>query len=348
MAAAPNITLPPGQQLVAPGKWPLVGERTPAASAAPWTVSIGGLAQQEVRLNLDELRTLPQVEQVVDIHCVTRWSKLGVRFRGVSLAQVLHLVVPASGAKYVSFVARSDRQHSTSLPLDTALSLETLLALEVDGSPLSVEHGGPVRMVVPGRYFYKSLKWLTAVELLAEDRLGYWESNSGYHNEADPWRQQRYIPARLTPADARRILVTLDIQGQDLLGLPASGLALTGLQAQHALLRDADFRGCNLADANFDGANLTNAHFEGASLRGASFRDADLEGAAFQRADLRGAVLQAASMVATSFCDEVDKQPSAGAQMDAMTSIDPALLEQLTPAQADWLRHQLPRLARTP
>ncbi len=197
MAATPNITLPPGQQLVAPGKWPLVGERAPAASAAPWTVSIGGLAQQEVRLNLEELRTLPQVEQVVDIHCVTRWSKLGVRFRGVSLAQVLHLVEPASGAKFVSFVACSDRQHNTSLPLDTALSLETLLALEVDGCPLSVEHGGPVRVVVPGRYFYKSLKWLTAVELLAEDRLGYWEANSGYHNEADPWRQQRYIPARL-------------------------------------------------------------------------------------------------------------------------------------------------------
>ncbi len=249
-------------------------------------------------------------------------------------------------AKYVSFVARSDRQHSTSLRLDTALSLETLLALEVDGSPLSVEHGGPVRVVVPGRYFYKSLKWLTAIELLAEDRLGYWEANSGYHNEADPWRQQRYIPARLTPADAKRILATLDIQGQDLLGLPACGLTLAGLQAKNALLRDADFRGCNLSGASFDGANLTNAHFEGANLRGASFRDADLEGAVFQGADLRGATLLAASMVATSFCHEGSEQPSSDVQMDAATTVDCALIEQLTPTQADWLRHLLSRLAR--
>lgn len=345
MPTSPNITLPPGQQLVAPGKWPLVGERMPAAGAAPWIVSIGGLTKREACIPVDELRSFPQVEQVVDIHCVTRWSKLGVRFRGVTLAQFLQLAEPNIEAKYVSFVARSGRNHSTSLPLDTALRLKTLLALEVDGVPLPVEHGGPVRVVVPGRYFYKSLKWLNAIELLAEDRLGYWEANSGYHNEADPWLQQRYIPARLTPTDARRILATGDVRGQDLLGLPAAGMVLPGLQAQDALLRDADFRGCDLSAANFDGANLTNAHFDGANLQGASFRKADLEGAAFHGADLRGAQLLAASMVATSFCN--GEQPTSDTQIDASTVIKPALLEQLTPIQANFVLRMLSVPART-
>jgi len=347
MQPLPNSTLPPGQQLVAPGKWPLVGERMPAVCDAPWTVSIGGLAKHPIRLGLAELRSLPQVELEVDIHCVTRWSKPGVRFRGVSLAQFLQLAAPSGEANFVSFVARSDRQHSTSLSVETALSLGTLLALEVDGQPLPVEHGGPVRVVVPGRYFYKSLKWLASIELLAEDRLGYWEANSGYHNEADPWRQQRYIPARRTPADARRTLAALDIHGQDLLGLPAAGLALAGLQAQHALLRDADFRGCDLSSANFDGANLTNAHLEGANLRGASFRDADLEGAALQGADLRGAVLLAASIVATSFCDDVGGHCSNISHIDSTTEIDLALLDQLTPIQASCMLQMLSNPAST-
>jgi DMSO/TMAO reductase YedYZ molybdopterin-dependent catalytic subunit len=342
-----NITLPPGQQLVAPGKWPLVGERLPAEDDTPWSVAVGGQAERSQLLSLERLFALPQVEQVIDIHCVTRWSKLGVRCRGVSLATVLKLVTPQSDAQYVSFVARSTRRHSTSLPLQTALDLETILALEVEGTALPSEHGGPVRVVVPGRYFYKSLKWLSEIELLAEDRLGYWEANSGYHNEADPWRQQRYIPGRLTPADAKRVLSARDIRGQDLLGLPATGMALAGLQAQNGLLRDADFRHCNLNSANFEGANLTNAHLEGADARNASFVGADLEGAAFQGADLRGADLRAASLVAATFCDETEDGCTNAARFDSRTRVNLSLLQQLAPLQANYLLKLIPHLPRT-
>lgn len=311
-------------------------------------MSIAGRCQHPQVFSLDALQSLPQIERTIDIHCVTRWSKLGVRFRGVSLAQLLELVVPDSRAKFVSFVALSERRHSTSLPLATALELETLVVLAADRAPLAVEHGGPVRVVVPGRYFYKSLKWLAEIELLPEDRLGFWEANSGYHNEADPWRQQRYVPGRYTPADARRILATRDVHGQDLLGLPAAGLELAGLDARGALLRDVDFRGCDLTGANFDGANLTNAHFEGADLRGASFRGADLEGASFQRADLRGAVLLAASMFATSYCDELTGSTESSARIDASTAFDVELFEHLTPLQADCVRRRITETTSAP
>ena len=300
-------SLPPGQQLVAAGKWPVMGERAPRGDASPWRVSIGGRVERPLVLSLGELRARTQVERVVDIHCVTRWSKPGVRFAGVPLAELLASVRPTSDARFVSFVARSDRDHSTSLPLADAVELEALVALAADGKPLGSEHGGPVRLVVPGRYFYKSLKWLEHVELLAADRLGFWEATAGYHNEADPWRQQRYIASGVSPAEARAILAGRDLRGKKLLGLRAAGCDLAGLQAQHAVLRDADFRDCNLAGACFDGANLTNAHFQGARLQGASFRDADLEGAGFERADLRGACLLASSLLAHRLPSRTEK-----------------------------------------
>src|SRR5690242_20136567 len=128
--------LPPGQQLAAPGKWPLVGERIPAAGTVDWTVSVFGCVEAPRVFKLEELKSLPRREQAIDIHCVTRWSKLEVPFAGVLLADLLSLVKPTAEAGYVSFVARSERRHSTSLKLDDALELEALVALEAEGRPL--------------------------------------------------------------------------------------------------------------------------------------------------------------------------------------------------------------------
>ncbi len=302
------VRLPPRQQLVAEGKWPLVGERLPRVSDEPWTVSLAGAVARPHTIGLDDLLALPSVERQVDIHCVTRWSKLGVRFRGALLANLLEKAQPLGEARFVSFVARSERDHSTSLPLADALALGTLVAWEAEGRPLEEAHGGPVRVVVPGRYFYKSLKWLTRIELLATDRLGYWEAEAGYHNEADPWREQRDMAPTLTRQQVRDVLARRDFAGRDLRSLDARLHDLAGLDARDALLRDADFRGCRLSRACFDRANLSNAHLDQADLRDATFRGADVEGASFLDADLRGADFQGASLFGASFCPEENRR----------------------------------------
>jgi len=332
--------LPPRQQLVAQGKWPLVGERSPRVSDEPWSVSIAGEVARPLRLDLAELRALPDVERAIDLHCVTRWSKLDVYFRGVPLAELLALAQPLAKARFVSFVARSDRGHSTSLPLADAVSLGTLVAWEAEGQPLEALHGGPVRVVVPGRYFYKSLKWLERIDLLVADRLGTWEAEAGYHNEADPWLEQRYLAPALTGPRMREALARRDFANRDLRGIDARLHDLSDLDARGALLRNADFRGCRLLTACFDGANLSNAHLDGADLRRATLVGADLEGASFVGADLRGADFSGAALLGASFCAEDAADASTlgtaappPAVLDATTRIESAALGQLTPRQ---------------
>jgi DMSO/TMAO reductase YedYZ molybdopterin-dependent catalytic subunit len=339
-----QFALPPGQQLAAPGKWPLVGERAPAAGPATWTVTVSGCVNRPQAFDLAALRSLPWREQSIDIHCVTRWSKLAVPFAGVALADVLARAAPAADARYISFVARSERLHSTSLLLADALALDSLVALEAEQRPLAVEHGGPVRMVVPGRYFYKSVKWLERIELLANDRLGYWEGEAGYHNVADPWREERYMSPDLSKHEMQRALASRDFAGRNLRSLQARGHELNGLNARNALLRDADFRECLLKCACFDGANLANARFAGADLREASLAGADLEGADFTAADLRGADLRDASLFGATFTPVGEPDtPIAGASFDASTRIDVASIEQLAPPQAEFVeRHCRP------
>jgi DMSO/TMAO reductase YedYZ molybdopterin-dependent catalytic subunit len=336
------MLLPPGQQLAAPGRWPVVGERNPATRAQPWCVSISGLVAQPRSWSLEELRALPTVEQVVDIHCVTRWSKPAVRFGGVPLRHLLDLCQPLAEARFLSFVARSERRHSTSLLLADALELNTLIALTCEGKPLAEVHGGPVRTVVPNRYFYKSIKWLEEIEVLAEDRPGYWEAQAGYHNTADPWRQQRYMAPTLDRQQARELLARRDFSGSDLRSLDARGHDLTGLNAHGALLRDAHFERAKLDGASFEEANLTNAHFEGASLRGVSFRNADVEGADFRGADLRGADFTGASLLAASFLPESgDTEGWGPALLDGTTRLPAASLDFLTPVQQQFVRQVL-------
>jgi hypothetical protein len=305
-------------------------------------VSVSGLVARPRTWTLDDLRALPTVERIVDIHCVTRWSKPAVRFEGILLSHLLELSQPMPEARFISFIARSERKHSTSLPLADALALKTLVALGCEGRPLEEAHGGPVRTITPGRYFYKSLKWLQTIELLAEDRLGYWEAEAGYHNVADPWREQRYLAPSLDRVQVRELLARRDFSGRDLRGIDAADRDLTGLAARSALLRDAHFERAVLERACFDGANLSNAHLEGARLAGASLRGADVEGARFRGADLRGADFTGASLFGATFCPEPGDADGWGpAILDAATRLDEDAVDLLTPNQQAFVRRAL-------
>lgn len=286
---------------------------------------------------LADISELPQMEIVTDIHCVTRWSKLDARFGGVSLKDLLAEVAIDDAAKFVSFVARSERNHSSSLPLDTAIQLGTLLVTHYEGQPLPEDHGGPIRGVVPGRYFYKSVKWIEKIVLLEQDRPGYWEAESGYHNVADPWREQRYIASSVSRRDAAALIEQRDFSGKDLLSIDVASLDLSGLIAEHATMRNANFEKSVLTAANFRRANLSNANFRQADLRNANFSAADLEGADFAGADLRGANLSGASLFGTTFCDADDKAIANAARLDPQTKIDRESINSLTSAQQDFV-----------
>lgn len=339
MSAGP---LPPGQQLAARDKWPQVGEKAPANRDDPWQVAIVGCVQSPPTFSLAELQALPRIARRIDLHCVTRWSKLDVPFVGVSLAALLDLARPTDAARFVSFVARSERAHSTSLPLADALSLDTLVAWEHDGRALAIEHGGPVRAIVPGRYLYKSVKWLERIELLAEDQLGFWEAMAGYHNVADPWREQRYLAPSLTRLEMLAILSKREFGGRDLRGLDAQGHELAGMNAQGAILRDADFRRANLRGAKFTRANVTNAHFEQADLRDVDFRHADCQGTNFCGADLRGANFAGASVFGATFITPIEAGgPRQAARLDPATILEAAALDELTPDQQQFVKRGL-------
>ncbi len=279
----------------------MVGEKAPRADVSPWLLSVSGAVRVPLTLTLRELARLGTLERTIDIHCVTRWSKPGVVFTGTPLTVLLGHAIPTESARFVSFVARSERGHSTSLPLKTCIDLCPILATHADGIPLDTPHGGPLRVVCPGKYFYKSVKWLERIELLSEDRLGFWEESAGYHNEADPWREERYIAPDVLPKILERALGNRDFTGLDLRGTDLRGRDLSGLRAAGALLRDAHFEGARLVGADFTGANLSNAHLEGADCTDARFTDADLEGAALEGAMLHGADFSGASLFGTTF-----------------------------------------------
>ena len=334
--------LPPGQHLVAPEKWPYVGEREPASSDKPWSLSVMGQVENPISFSIEELQALPQTSITTDIHCVTRWSKFDARFSGVLLSTLLDKCKVAANAKFVSFVARSERQHSSSLRLQEAIDLGCLLAMNYNECPLPVDHGGPLRGVVPGKYFYKSVKWIERVELLEVDRPGFWEAESGYHNNADPWLQQRYIASSISKREAGQLIESLNFSGQSLLSIDVSSMNLSGLVAREAVLRNANFSCSTLVGADFKGTNLTNASFREAVLSGVNFRDADLEGVDFAAADLRGADLTGCSLFGTTFfdSDKVTDQQYAidhAAKLDASTIFDQASLRKLTDVQREFV-----------
>jgi DMSO/TMAO reductase YedYZ molybdopterin-dependent catalytic subunit len=180
--------LPPGQSLVR--DWPVLDLGVqPDVTKEKWRLRLEGLVAAPLRLDWDAFNALPQAETVNDIHCVTQWSRYDNRWQGVRASTLLDLARPKPAARFVSFTSYDG--YTTNVPLPEFAREEVLLAHSWEGAPLTRQHGGPVRVVIPRLYFWKSPKWVTRIELLGADRPGFWEVR-GYHNEADPWKEERY------------------------------------------------------------------------------------------------------------------------------------------------------------
>ena len=180
--------LPPGQYLTE--KWPVLHAGTvPRTDLATWDFKVFGEVEEPVTLTYEALQALPQTEITVDIHCVTRWSRFDTSFRGVHWRELANLVRPKPIARFV--LAHAEQGFTANVPLEALEAGEALIAWEADGEPLEPEHGWPLRLVIPSRYFWKSAKWLRGLELLADDQPGFWE-RYGYNNDADFWKEQRY------------------------------------------------------------------------------------------------------------------------------------------------------------
>jgi DMSO/TMAO reductase YedYZ molybdopterin-dependent catalytic subunit len=178
--------LPPGQYLTR--DFPVLSAGpTPHTPLDEWSFLINGAVERPHSWTWQELLELPAERPTVDIHCVTKWSKLDTTWKGVSLDTLLAAVEPTGS--YVS--AWSDGGYTTNLPLEDVTGGRAWIAYEFDGEPLEPEHGGPARLLVPHLYFWKSAKWVRGLELLDHDEPGFWETY-GYHNYGDPWKEQRY------------------------------------------------------------------------------------------------------------------------------------------------------------
>lgn len=180
--------VPPGQYLTDGFPVLTVGPN-PDYDLAGWDFTVFGQVQTPLTLSWDELQALPQKTITTDIHCVTRWSKLDTTWTGVPVSEVLERAGVKPDATHL--MAYSDGGYTTNLPLSVALDDDVLLAHTYDGKPLEPDHGAPLRLLVPKRYFWKSAKFLRKIELMDADRMGFWELN-GYHNDADPWREERH------------------------------------------------------------------------------------------------------------------------------------------------------------
>ena len=180
--------IPPGQYYT--DKWPVLhAGSVPSIDIATWDLNVFGLVRNPVRLSFDELRELGERDQTSDIHCVTRWTRLDMPWKGVPLRAILDLVEPLDSARYV--IAHAEQGYTANLPIEALQDPDVMIGLEADGAPLTPEHGYPARLVVPKRYFWKSAKWLRGLEFSDVDKPGFWEGY-GYHNEGDPWQEERY------------------------------------------------------------------------------------------------------------------------------------------------------------
>ncbi len=180
--------LPPGQYLT--DKWPVLhAGSVPRTDLATWDFRVGGEVEEPLTLTWEQLQALPSKDVTIDIHCVTRWSRFDTSFRGVHWSELAKLVRPKRSARFV--VAHAEQGFTANVPIEALQHEDALIAYEADGEPLTPEHGWPLRLVVPSRYFWKSAKWLRGLQLRATDEPGFWE-RYGYHNEADYWKEERY------------------------------------------------------------------------------------------------------------------------------------------------------------
>lgn len=188
MVVDPRARIPPGQRLV--GRMPVLHYGSvPRVDLARWDFRLFGLVEEEVRWTYEQFRALPARSLTADIHCVTGWSMLDTRWEGVSTREVMRHVRLRPAARYV--LVHAEHGFTTNLSLEVFLAEDNLFAWGYDGRDLAPEHGWPLRLVVPARYFWKSAKWVRGVEFLDHDVPGFWE-RAGYHNEGDPWLEQRY------------------------------------------------------------------------------------------------------------------------------------------------------------
>jgi DMSO/TMAO reductase YedYZ molybdopterin-dependent catalytic subunit len=181
--------LPPGQHLVK--NWPVLDlGQQPQVSQASWRLEVRGLVETPLTLTWPAFRALEQSTKLSDIHCVTTWSRYDNRWEGVATRDLLDVAMPKSEANYVMLTSYDG--YTTNLPLSDFAAEDAILATAWEGQPLTSDHGGPMRLVVPHLYFWKSAKWLNRIELISADKAGFWEKN-GYHMYGDPWREQRYF-----------------------------------------------------------------------------------------------------------------------------------------------------------
>ncbi len=183
-----NERVPPGQRLTR--KWPVlhVGH-PPTFDAARWSFEVFGSVEAPQKWDWNAFNALPMTKMTVDMHCVTTWSKLDMTWRGVPIREILKLVRPTSDARHI--IAHCDGGYTTNVSMEVLDDDDVMLAVACDGEPLSVDHGFPMRLVVPKRYAWKSAKWLRKLEFSPQDKPGFWEVR-GYHNEADPWKEERF------------------------------------------------------------------------------------------------------------------------------------------------------------
>lgn len=183
-----DLRLPPGQHLTK--DWPVLDLGVvPPVSRERWRLDVYGAIETPVFWTFDEFIAQKQARFTSDIHCVTTWSRYDNEWEGLATRELLAACQPREDARFV--VLHSYDGYTTNLPLEDFAAEDALLAHSWSGQPLSEEHGGPVRLVVPHLYFWKSAKWLQAIEFLTEDAPGFWEVR-GYHNRGDPWAEQRY------------------------------------------------------------------------------------------------------------------------------------------------------------
>jgi len=180
--------LPPGQYFT--DKWPVLhAGDVPRVDLATWTLEVTGEVDEPLRLTYEQLTALPATDVTTDIHCVTRWSRFDARFKGVHWNELAALCRPKPSARFA--IAHAEQGFTANVPLAAIVDEHALIVYEADGAPLTPDHGWPVRLFVPSKYFWKSAKWLTGIELTAADQPGFWE-RYGYHNDADYWREERY------------------------------------------------------------------------------------------------------------------------------------------------------------
>jgi DMSO/TMAO reductase YedYZ molybdopterin-dependent catalytic subunit len=181
--------LPPGQYLTE--KWPVLhaGSVAKYRNLDDWTLRVFGEVENELELSWAELGALARTSNVQDIHCVTRWSRFDAHFEGVHWSEVAKLAIPKPSARFV--IAHAEHGFTSNVPYSFLQNDQALLATHADGEPLTPDHGYPLRLVIPGKYFWKSAKWLRGIELSSVDKPGFWEKY-GYNNDADPFKEERY------------------------------------------------------------------------------------------------------------------------------------------------------------